>query len=233
MSWAERAACLGTPEAIWYPGKGNAAKSAYATAQWYCDRCPVRRECLTDALAIELPSARFGMRAGLTPSERDAIHNGATPFPDFPPPSTIHSPEGAAAMTVTDISPSAQQQPNRAVPSTAEELIAWGAANTSSRIQGMAGKAHRVLVDLRNEAERQIKVAESEARVARLKAQLANAEQDLAAAKGVKPKAASKIPGEDYAAIRVWARQKGMVVADVGRPARAVIDAYHAEQRAA
>jgi hypothetical protein len=230
MTWSEQAACLGTPEAIWYPGKGNSARSAYSNAQWYCDRCPVRRECLTEALAVELPSARYGMRAGLTPGERDAIHNGEQPFPDFPTPPTVYRPEGAA-VTVTDISPT-QQQPNAAVPTTAEELIAWGSAQTSSRIQGMAGKAHRVLVDLRQEAERQIRVAESEARIARLKAQLANAEQDLAAAKGTKPKA-TKGSGEDYAAIRAWAREKGMVVADVGRPARAVIDAYHADHQAA
>lgn len=232
MTWSEEAACIGTPDALWFPGRGTAAHAAYATAQWYCNRCPVRRECLQEALDVELPGARYGMRAGLTPAERSAIYNGDRPFPDFPPPLNIHRPEGAAAMTVTDISPKTPQ-PSGATPSSAEDLIAWGAAHTSSRIQGLAGKVQRALVDLRQEAERQTRVAESEARIARLKAQLANAEQDLAAAKGTKPKASSQPSGEDYAAIRAWARQRGLVVADVGRPARAVIDAYHAAQHAA
>lgn len=95
MTWSERAACLGTLTEMWFPGKGNAAKNAYKAAKWYCDRCPVRRQCLEEALRTELTSCRFGMRAGLTPDERDAIDRGDVPFPGFQPPLPLGKPPAA------------------------------------------------------------------------------------------------------------------------------------------
>lgn len=237
MTWASRAACRGTPIAMWFPP----AASQYPAAQWYCDRCPVRRECLEEALRTEPADRRYGMRAGLNPRERDDIARGDTPFPAFPAPlplpaaPTIQRPEGAPAVSITDITPSPRKDPADSVPATAEALIEWGAAQQSSRLQTLAGKARAALTDLRQAAARESKVAAAEDRIARLKAQLANAEKDLRAAKGTpaaaKAGSSSKPePAEDYPAIRAWAREHGVDVGAVGRPARAVIEAYHAAQ---
>lgn len=237
MTWATRAACRGTPTAMWFPR----AASQYPAAQWYCDRCPVRRECLEEALRIEPADRRYGMRAGLNPRERDDIARGDAPVPEFPPPlpfpaaPTIQRPEGAPAVSITDITATPKQDPAGGIPATADALIEWGAAQESSRLQALAGKARAALTDLRQAAARESKVSAAEARIGRLKAQLANAEKDLRAAKGTPAAAKSGStskpgPAEDYPAIRAWARANGVAVGAVGRPSNAVIEAYHAAQ---
>lgn len=244
MTWATRAACRGTPLTIWFPGKGNSATTAYKTATWYCDRCPVRRECLDEALRVESSGARYGMRAGLDPTERDAIGRGESPLPNFPPPLPLPACvarrlEGVPAVSVTDITPTAPPPPPPPghAPLTDEALIAWGAAHSSSRVQALAGKVSGALADLRKAYERDGKVAAAEARVSRLKAQLANAERDLRAAKGTaptkpaiapKPEPPKKAPSVGYTAIREWAREHGIECGSVGRPGRAVLEAYRA-----
>ncbi len=220
MTWSEHAACADTALEMWFPRKGNNATNAYTAARWYCERCPVRRPCLYEALRTDRPGARYGMRAGLTPGERDDIANDRAPIPTFPPP---HPREGEP-MSVTDITQAAPREPISTVLTDVEALIAWGTAHSSSRVQTLAGKARGALADLRQTAERETKVAEAEDRVALLKAQLENAQKDLASAKGTTtPKA-----GEDYTAIRAWARDHGIEVGAVGRPKREVVEAYHA-----
>jgi len=223
--WTDRAACRGQPLDAWFPPAG-AALVAYERARRVCAACPVRADCLDEDLRVAHVNHRHGMRAGLMPDERDAIARGElTPAEALDHALTLAESE-ETTVTVTDITPT---PPTSAIPATAEALIEWGASQDSSRLQALAGKARGALADLRQAAERETRVAEAEARIERLEAQLQNARQDLAAAKGSKPKA----PAEDYAAIRAWAKERGLVVAAVGRPAQTVIDAYHAAQKAA
>ena len=78
--WEDRAACAGldprTMDAIFYP-YADAGPDAYGAARTFCDRCPVRVECLEAALVEESqPGAMaFGMRGGLRPKERDRERN--------------------------------------------------------------------------------------------------------------------------------------------------------------
>lgn len=65
--WTLRAACRDADPEIFYPV--SSADAAYDEARWYCNRCPVRDICLTDALAQE-GYTREGMRGGLTPNQR-------------------------------------------------------------------------------------------------------------------------------------------------------------------
>lgn len=70
--WRADAACLGTDPALWFP-KHAAGPPAQARAlritRAICGRCPVREECLAEALNRER-EADAGIWAGTTPMER-------------------------------------------------------------------------------------------------------------------------------------------------------------------
>jgi WhiB family redox-sensing transcriptional regulator len=69
MSWRERAACRGMDPAeairIFFPSRGE----RQAEAMDYCDRCPVRQECLDDALATP-GFYDFGVWGGTSEQQR-------------------------------------------------------------------------------------------------------------------------------------------------------------------
>ena len=44
MDWQDQAACAGAPTEIFFPDRGGASEVAKALT--YCNRCPVRAECL-------------------------------------------------------------------------------------------------------------------------------------------------------------------------------------------
>ena len=64
--WNERAACVGVDERIFFPPAGKTANHA----RQFCAACPVRAECLRDALKAELGERRFGIYGGLMAPER-------------------------------------------------------------------------------------------------------------------------------------------------------------------
>lgn len=66
--WMGRAACRGTATAKFYPERGA---SSYEPLRKLCAACPVRAECLEDALVYETdPAHAYGFRAGLTVDQR-------------------------------------------------------------------------------------------------------------------------------------------------------------------
>lgn len=77
--WEERSRCRGAefPD-LWFPDgfqeREDKAQAQVAAAE--CARCPVQVACLKAALREELGHSaqyRYGVRAGLTPSERVAL----------------------------------------------------------------------------------------------------------------------------------------------------------------
>lgn len=70
-AWLELAACRGKPTAWWYPQRGDSFTAAVAKS--ICSTCPVRAECLADALATEGYEDVAGIRAGLSPDRRLAM----------------------------------------------------------------------------------------------------------------------------------------------------------------
>ena len=70
--WTERARCAGSPLAWWFP----ASKHDETPAFKICARCPVRQECLNDA--IETGETMHGIRGGLTPAARIAYAKSRT-----------------------------------------------------------------------------------------------------------------------------------------------------------
>lgn len=79
--WQDDAECNGTddPEAFFAPFEGRDGvraarrRDVQRVISTYCDACPVIKDCLRTAMAEELPWTRFGIRGGLTPTERDAL----------------------------------------------------------------------------------------------------------------------------------------------------------------
>ena len=67
--WLDQALCRETDPDAFFPEKGQ---TPYA-AQRVCSGCPVRTECLTDAL--DRRDVAFGVLGGLTPGQRrDLLH---------------------------------------------------------------------------------------------------------------------------------------------------------------
>lgn len=67
MSWLDQAACKGKPTSLFFIEKGD----SYDVARTLCSTCPVREECLEDALSWETQGQRNGFVGGLSPEERD------------------------------------------------------------------------------------------------------------------------------------------------------------------
>lgn len=61
--WMDQAACLGADPEIFHPQAWSRAEPA----KRICRACPVKAECLDEALRTD---SRFGVRGGLTERER-------------------------------------------------------------------------------------------------------------------------------------------------------------------
>ena len=70
--WIEDAACRGAPVDLFYQD-GKRGDSAHPEAVAMCASCPVRSECLADALKLSGSVDLWGYRGGTTPSGRRAI----------------------------------------------------------------------------------------------------------------------------------------------------------------
>ena len=73
-AWHEQAACRGMGAAMFFPGLGGNRQVAEARA--VCESCPVRAECLDEALAD--PNLDHGIRAGMTERARTAHRRAVT-----------------------------------------------------------------------------------------------------------------------------------------------------------
>lgn len=79
MSWVEDAACRDHPTSWFFPGRGDDLAVQVALA--ICRTCPVRQDCLTDALAREDSQTRSGIVGGMTVSERARLARSRRPVP--------------------------------------------------------------------------------------------------------------------------------------------------------
>lgn len=68
--WSARAACRGMDTELFFPSKGNVQQVQEAKA--VCYGCPVREDCLEEALSFE-GNKDFGILGGLDEVERSAI----------------------------------------------------------------------------------------------------------------------------------------------------------------
>ena len=76
--WVEHAACAGSDPELFYPER-TTPRRAVAAIRRVCAGCPVRQQCLDDAIGR---GDRYGIWGGLTYHERLAYaRTGATPAP--------------------------------------------------------------------------------------------------------------------------------------------------------
>jgi hypothetical protein len=73
--WHTLAACRDHDVALFFPEPDVSAAKQVARAKRVCASCPVRAECLADVMAWEQPSARHGVRGGLSVAERHQLHH--------------------------------------------------------------------------------------------------------------------------------------------------------------
>lgn len=76
--WRDQAACRGVDPDVFFPAaeSGTAVYAAHvAVAKTVCARCPVRAECLDEALT-RIP---YGIAGGLTPDERRGLPGRPAP----------------------------------------------------------------------------------------------------------------------------------------------------------
>lgn len=64
--WRQDALCAQIDGDLWFPAKGG----SFNAAKRFCDTCPVRQECLEDALALPQEADWYGMRGGVGPRAR-------------------------------------------------------------------------------------------------------------------------------------------------------------------
>lgn len=65
-SWVDRAACAGMDTELFFPARGESTAEAKAV----CRGCPVRAECLDDAVER---GEKFGIWGGASKRERDRL----------------------------------------------------------------------------------------------------------------------------------------------------------------
>lgn len=71
LRWLEDAACKGMDLALFFPARGASLRPALEA----CDRCPVRRECLDEAMRTEDWAHQIhGVRGGLSARARADLH---------------------------------------------------------------------------------------------------------------------------------------------------------------
>ncbi len=77
--WHIRAACLGQDIGVFFIERANSDR--YKAAVRICRTCPVRGDCLNDALTRERDldvRHRYGVFGGLTPRQRTRVHRETT-----------------------------------------------------------------------------------------------------------------------------------------------------------
>lgn len=68
MIWREQAACLNLPIELFFPLESKSF--SYDDGKEVCKICPVKKDCLIDALETEISTNMYGLRGGLTPKYR-------------------------------------------------------------------------------------------------------------------------------------------------------------------
>lgn len=227
--WHADAACAGEDTRVFFaavPGRARAI----------CSGCPVRAECLHDALTHKAPNGVWG---GLTVAERAAIPAlprqkgeamvllrehliaiAPTAHPTDERPDMPMNP-----TTTTQAAPTAEELP-------VDELLAWGDQHAGADVQDQAARARAALAGLRTRYAADTEIAAIASEEQQLEQRLA----ELRMRKGELVPAKAKTKGKhkplDYPAaeVRAWAKETGRPCPPVGRIPKAVVDAWRADQ---
>ncbi|MFF9279554.1 WhiB family transcriptional regulator [Streptomyces griseosporeus] len=235
--WRSLAACRGQDTNRWY-GKPHQVGHALAT----CARCPVRAECLLEALRFE-SDQHYGVWGGLTPVERRPLRalpaapgDALAALRDLIP--TLTHPEGPAVtqpvpqLAAIPEPPLADQHEPPALP--VGQLLKWGDDHDDPDVRDQAARARVLLTGLRRrhaaDAELAAITSEAEELEQRL-AELRAREAELAPVKAKKKRrTVAYVRDYDSRTVRAWAAEQGIDCPRVGQVPKAVVDAWRAAQ---
>ena len=255
--WRKHAACAGQDTALWFPTNGQSA-----TAKQICGRCPVRAECLYDALKTEPSYGRYGMWGGLTGQQRHdlpalpmprAVALAALrevfdrlPDPDFDPQPdrtdqpmpTAPVPNQAAPVVDVQLKDSADVRlkpvtDNDPARLPVGKLLAWGDQHADPEIQDQAARARAALAGLRQRYTADRELSAITSEAKQLEERLAALRaREAELAPKPRKKRGSYVRDYDTRTVRAWAEANGVDCPRKGQIPKRVLDAWRAAQAA-
>ena len=75
--WMTKAACIGEPRDLFFPGPGQDGIRKTKQAKQICRTCPVVNDCIVYAMSFS-PRSLIGIWGGTTERERTRIHKSTT-----------------------------------------------------------------------------------------------------------------------------------------------------------
>jgi len=75
--WMTKAACIGEPRDLFFPGPGQDGIRKTKKAKQICGTCPVVNDCIVYAMSFS-PRSLIGIWGGTTERERTRIHKSTT-----------------------------------------------------------------------------------------------------------------------------------------------------------
>ena len=75
--WMTKAACIGEPRDLFFPGPGQDGIRKTKKAKEICRSCPVVNDCIEYAMSFS-PRSLIGIWGGTTERERTRIHKSTT-----------------------------------------------------------------------------------------------------------------------------------------------------------
>lgn len=238
--WRLRAACRGHDTERWFDGPGG----QYGTAQQLCDGCPVRAECLHQALTTESAWHRYGLWGGLTGGQRNTIpalpaskaaaltflreHLAALDAERTPKPMPT-TPATSPTPPVVDIRLKAGAETPELI--TTSSLLRWAEDHPDPDVQDQGARAEAALTGLRQRyaADQELTAITTEAdQLEKRLAELRAREAELAPA----PKKKRAAPARDYDSrtVRAWADHNGIDCPRVGQIPKRVLDAWRTRE---
>jgi hypothetical protein len=243
--WRADAVCAGSDTDLFF---GHATTAAMEV----CSGCPVRAECLHDALAHETYHPGFGVWGGLTVAERRELAAGLTEKPvtiaalrqlldeidtqggpEAARHNRLHLTEDRPTEGTTEPMSTESTASTPTAQATAEalpvgQLMAWGDEHPDTDVQDQAARGRVILAGLRkryaDDLELSAITTEAEQLEKRL-AELRSRQQEIAP---VKAKAPRRKVDYDSRAVRAWARETGVDCPATGRVPKAVVDQWTA-----
>ncbi|MBY8341978.1 WhiB family transcriptional regulator [Streptomyces spinosirectus] len=232
-AWQARAACAGDDLDLFFSNPQVGLR--------ICAGCTVRPECLYDALAMEIPSARHGVRGGLTADERNDVPplprkrseaievlrgHLATVTPEAGTPERTDQTVNDTPATPPATSPKTESFP-------LGHLLKWGDEHADPQVRDQAAAARENLAGLRKRhaADQELTAINDEAEALEKRlAELRAREAELTPPKQKKSRSRNPV---DYPAaeIRTWAKTAGVHCPPVGRVPKQVVDAWRAATR--
>ncbi|WP_328934179.1 MULTISPECIES: histone-like nucleoid-structuring protein Lsr2 [unclassified Streptomyces] len=232
-AWHGRAACAGQDTDLWFPKQPTGSHAVQT-----CRNCPVRAECLLEALQEEGSgyAHRYGIRGGLTAGERRRMPPLPAPQPtalaalrsllaalDEQTPGQPPT-EGTTQQMTTADTPAAPQELI-----TISSLLRWAEEHPDTEVQAQGARAEAALTGLRTRyaADQELTSITTEAEQLEKRLNELRAREAELTPKP-KKKRGSYVRDYDTREVRAWATTNGIDCPHMGQIPKRVLDAWRA-----